>query len=355
MSDPREHSPGPPSGVSIPFRSGRRTREGSEGRPPRGPLWPPAAPWARAGAFFAGIALLAVGFTWAATHVAGWLASRDAYQCAFREIRLEPPPPDGLAIDSATLLEQVRTRAELPERISILNADLGALGDAFKIHGPWFEKIGRVEVENPNIIRVRVDAYRTPVARIARKGKPDLIIDRHAVFLPAEELTESARKRLIRITPENAGDSDLTIPLPVDPRPGSAWVRAGATPNTRTEIAEKRIRDAAALAAFLLEHRERDRAAAKAENRAETWADLLNINPTAPEGLYILIFERTWALWGEAIGAEPAGNPDPEQKWERMRIWGRSRQGQLLPEGEKTITIDLRTNAVTPPKDPPAH
>lgn len=350
MSDPREVAPGPSTGASIPFRP--RRDDGPDRERPRKRL----APWSRIGAAVAGGILLLVVLAWISSRVGAWLAAREGYQCAFREIRLDPPPPDYIAVDASTLLEQVRAKAQLPEKISILDPDLDGLRKALALHGPWFEKVERVIVEHPNIIRAKV-AYRRPVARVPRPKQADrsllpdttdLIVDAQSVFLPTAELTASTP--LIWISPFNKREPQLEVPIPPDPKPGTVWVRP-APAETRVGIAERRILDATALATFLLDHRP----VAGQDEPARAWVNQLLINPTDPRGLFILARKNTWAFWGVPVGREPPGSPGAEQKWEHLRDWIReSRKQQPRDSGPESTIYDLGTGTIVPTSSNPS-
>jgi hypothetical protein len=110
----------------------------------------------------------------------------ERFRLSLREIEITPLP----VWIRADLLGQVQRSAGLPDELSSLDIQLTSrLGEAFGAN-PWVRKVREVRLIHPRTVRVGL-TYREPVAVVqtAHSLHP---IDRDAVLLPAEDLTDPA-------------------------------------------------------------------------------------------------------------------------------------------------------------------
>jgi hypothetical protein len=122
-----------------------------------------------------------------------------AYQVAFRDIALDPTPPLWFRGGAPALLERVRLEAHAPEEISVLDADLKDLANAFG-RDPWVRSVRRVERLSPGSRRLVVHLeYRKPVARASAPQRPDQIVDQEGILLPHDDIDFHRSGPLIRI------------------------------------------------------------------------------------------------------------------------------------------------------------
>ena len=130
------------------------------------------------------------GGIWAARRLAGWLHARPEYALNFDEIALDPPPPAWLKGGAKGLLDEVRRKAALPERISAVGVDLDALTVAFKLGSPWVERVERVWRPGGNRLSARL-VYREPVALVPFRSGPILLTSK-AIVVPIEDVDLAA-------------------------------------------------------------------------------------------------------------------------------------------------------------------
>lgn len=108
----------------------------------------------------------------------------DRYTAAFADIDCEPPG----GMTRADFLGEVQYLSEQPGRLRLLDEGLASrLADAFARH-PWVERVERVELAPPRLVRVQL-RYRRPVLAVPHAGQLRTV-DRHGVLLPAKAPTE---------------------------------------------------------------------------------------------------------------------------------------------------------------------
>jgi hypothetical protein len=254
-----------------------------------------------------------------------WLGDQPAYQLRFVDIRLDPPPPPWYRGGSDAFLQDVRRRARMPERFSLLGLKAEELKRAF-VCSPWIEEVLGITYR-PLGVTVRL-AYRRPVALVEITPVEKYPIDESAVILPLEGLDLDPAG--VNSEPVLLTIKGLGLSAPQDPRPGIEWKpRAGTT-----EIApgNAHISASAKLAGFLKEKM------AGIDRMANPGLNFLYINPMDPAEKYRGLFlwnhdERTYVLWGEAPGEERADELRAEEKWVKMVEWSRTEKQRTLPEG----------------------
>jgi hypothetical protein len=112
------------------------------------------------------------------------LAAGDRYVISFADIECAPSPPGA----RAEFLDEVQYLAGLPDRVRLLDADLGdRLAEAFARH-PRVEKVDRVEVVPPRRVRLHL-VFRVPVLAVPLAGRTRAV-DRFGTLLPRDTPTE---------------------------------------------------------------------------------------------------------------------------------------------------------------------
>ena len=112
------------------------------------------------------------------------LRGDERYRIALTEI--ECPPPTGM--EHGDFLAEVQYYSGLPDQLNLLDTELTKrLAEGFA-KDPWVEKVERVEVAPPRLVRVRL-VYRTPVLAV-RYGDELRAVDHHGVLLPATAATD---------------------------------------------------------------------------------------------------------------------------------------------------------------------
>lgn len=253
-----------------------------------------------------------------------WLADQPAYQIPFREIRLDPPPPVWYRGGSEAFLQDVRRRAHMPDRISLLRLKEDELRVALQCN-PWTEAVGTITYR-PLGVTVQMD-YHRPAALVEASSGHKYLLDRSATILPQDDLdvdVEVLVKQLglMRITGDHLAD-------PQDPQPGLRWEsRAGVAD---LDPGNARIGAAARLAAFLVEKmRSIDLARAPGLH-------IESINPMDPHGrgLFLYNADKTIIiLWGDAPSMVDSVDLEAEEKWAKLLEWSRSGKDLLLPTGD---------------------
>ena len=262
-----------------------------------------------------GVGLSVIVAIWVGRSATGWLENRDTYRLDFREIELDPAPPEFLRLDARALLDRVRERANWPESLSMLGTDKAALASAFSLQSPWVEEVREIESRYPNRMIARL-RYRRPVARLTEpdvEARRVVVVDRLGYRLPIADLDPEFVKRLPLIGGV-AGQSEtrdgrrIAFPDPID----VSKALAGA-----------------ALAGFFA-----DRAAEENESPPPS-ITLIDVSQ-GPEKLYALVEvdgdgrpnrDRDLILnWGAAIGMEPTVEPSSAEKWRQFLDWWKTRR-----------------------------
>jgi hypothetical protein len=251
-----------------------------------------------------------------------WLAEQPAYQLAFTEIELDPPPPAWYRGGAARFLEEVRRLSGMPERIPVLNVRQAELAHAFE-QSPWTEDVLKVAYR-PFGVTIHL-AYRRPVALVVVSPIEQYLVDESAVVLPNEDVDRKFAKREPLITIKGEG-----LAAPRDPRPGLEWKPAAGT----SELApgNEQIRAAANLAGFLttkLQTIDRD------GNHA---LNFLCINPMDKDQPYRGLFlwnpdEMVYVLWGHDPVLEDPSRASAEEKWAKICVWSRTEKRRRLADG----------------------
>jgi hypothetical protein len=100
------------------------------------------------------------------------------YTITFGEIDCNPPPGQ----ERADFLDEVQYLGDMPERLRLLDEDLGSrLAAAFARH-PWVERVEEVRVQPPRQVEVRL-VHRRPVLAVVQQGQTR-VVDRHGILLP---------------------------------------------------------------------------------------------------------------------------------------------------------------------------
>jgi hypothetical protein len=258
---------------------------------------------ALAAAAASGVLLALAALYHLAAHAVGWLHRQPAYELAFSEIVLEPPPPPYIRLDAEALLERVRRAAGRPERIPMLDTDLGELAAEFGKHTPWVESVRGVSRSYPNRLVVRL-SYREPVAAVRLRGGATIYLDRDAYVLPNDELV-----------PEEAGPLVLVegLPGPLQTRPG---LRV-APPETEAERLAVR---ATGLATFFRDH-ETERADAHAPRIVALYLAHQGQYPMAGLDLDGDPGPDAWAYFGPPAGYRGADPLSTADRWKQFLEW----------------------------------
>src|SRR5262245_11152469 len=238
------------------------------------------------GALGAGLALVFAGVValgrYTRTQVRNW----DRYQTPLAEI-VCPPPPGQTPGD---FVAEVQYLANLPDRLNVLDEQLGPrLALAFGRH-PWVEEVQRVEITPPRRVQVRL-VYRVPVLAVPHEEQARAV-DRFAVLLPPTADTAGLPTYRGRV-PASAGTS------------GQPW-------------GDDTLAAAARTAGFLAPLRDRLRL---------TWIDV------GKDGVVLGGPGGTRVLWGRPAGEEPVGEAPAADKRERLRVYCEMHGGLDRPDG----------------------
>jgi hypothetical protein len=113
------------------------------------------------------------------------LRGDDRYRIRLAEVECTPPP----GMERGDFLAEVQYYSGLPDQLPFLDTDLTTrLAGAFA-KDPWVEKVERVEIAPPRLVRVRL-LYRTPVLAVPYAGQTRAV-DRNGVLLPASAPTDN--------------------------------------------------------------------------------------------------------------------------------------------------------------------
>jgi hypothetical protein len=252
-----------------------------------------------------------------------WLHQQSEYQYEFREIELVPPPPPWFLGGRARFLDRVRQDANEAERIPLLDlyssdrtaapervtevkdASAGRLELAFRKF-PWVRRVRRVLYSSKKV-SVELE-YFTPVATLEVDQRIEGVLDESGRVLPGGDV-DAKRRSLIRIVakePIAHGEA----------RSGLVWKSADAAK-------DRKILDAARLAAFLLAEEER---AGDSLPEALRLIGICIYNPgesspdDGPDDLYIVNQLRKKAYPWRPPGIDPApGRLTDAEQWKLYR------------------------------------
>jgi len=218
-----------------------------------------------------GTALVLAGVIFGGQALRSQLRQHDRYTTAFADI--ECAPPEGMK--QAQFLEEVRRKADLPERLPVLDEALSArLQAAFAEH-PWVEEVEEVQVGRDRRIEVhlrfRIPALVVPLADGTRA------VDGNGVLLPATANVTGL--------PVWRGPSVLP-----GGKAGDRWGDAA-------------LEGAAQVAGLLRPHQEKMRLAAALSTNGEVVLTTMN---------------GSRIVWGRAPGKEKEGEATATVKCERL-------------------------------------
>ncbi len=264
------------------------------------------------------LGLLILGGSRASLSVRQWLHGRGLYQNDFLQIEMVPEPPPWIKPGREGLLKAVMTRPGPPDRLrSALDRDLETLEKTLLQVSPWIESIDRIERSFPNHIRVRVRAYREPVAQVAARGQvAPIILDAKGIVLPAEDLDGQAAAPLLLIRgllPPDVARPGLFLQL---------LVPEGVSSQDRSVAAS------AKLAGFL---KPKLRASGREAPLFQVQAIQLRKGDLT---LCLKTGDGSWIVWGEAPGDETLGHATASRKWTLLCEWFEGHKGRpvLAPQ-----------------------
>jgi hypothetical protein len=242
-------------------------------------LFASLSPWLRALALLLGLGLFAFAVVAVGHYTRTRIQDSDRYTVPFAEIDCTPPPNR----DRADFLSEVQEQAGLPGRLQILDGNLASrLADAFAGH-PCVEKVEQVAILPLRRIEVHL-AFRVPVLEVMLPDKPkessageaSWIVDQNGIVLPRKGRREA-------------------LPL--------FFASAQPTGQAGQPWGDPSVEAAARTAGYLKPHQARLN---------------LKVFEMASGNLVLCTLAGTRVLWGQAPGAEPAGESPAEQKLERI-------------------------------------
>lgn len=254
----------------------------------------------------AAVLLLAVSLVAVLGYVGGqvarstiaWLHRQPQYQLPFDQIELPVPPPACFRGGAYAFLERVRRNADEAEILPVLDVNPERIDRAFKLF-PWVEAVESIEFPPRGLI-VRL-AYREPVAHVLVATSDQVVLDRHGLILPLEDIDTERLGRLILIRGEG-----LTVPS--TDRLGKLWKTE--TPQTpRRAAVDEAVLQAARLSGFLLEPSRKEQAESTSALR------ILAVIISDPRGLFLQNSENAMILWGRGPGDEQPGELSAQEKW----------------------------------------
>jgi hypothetical protein len=262
-------------------------------------------------------ALLAVVFLPYLPWMTPDLSSRPEYQVDWSSVAVTPTPR-GVP---SRVVEDIRIRAQLPEKLSLLQPGLAKqLAQAFADH-PWIEKVNRVEVKRQR--RIEVDLTYRRAALVVETSRGFYPVDAHSVLLPPTDFApEDVNKlpvcRNVKTLPQgDAGEQwgDVVVDC-------AARIADSIAPGGDIDKNWKRL----GLAAIL--------------------APVPKTSEPLPEDLSFDIVTRGGSLirWGRAPGADTL-EPSVEQKLARLGQVVQN-QGSLDAPGGP-FKIDIRYEVVS--------
>jgi hypothetical protein len=248
------------------------------------------------------------------------IAREPQYILAAERIQITPPPP----WVRSDVKGQVLRDSGLLNRVSVLDdSDVLAkqVKDAFELH-PWVASVERITRELPSSLVIEL-RYRRPVAAVEsndRAGVVFLPVDDHAVRLPENDLNETERRYLPRISG-----------IMGRPRIGDVWD-------------DPRVVGGAKLAAQL----------------ADVWQQLRLVEILASaqsstrdeKPLYsfeIVTTGGTRIIWGATPGQESSLGDSPFQQ-KRQRLLDYAAQHGKLESIDGPAVLDVRSNVVVTPR-----
>ena len=262
-------------------------------------------------------ALLAIVFLPYVPWMTPDLSTRPEYQIDWSSVQITPAPR-GVP---ARIVNDVKTQAQLPEQLPLLQPGLAKqLAAAFASH-PWVEKVNRVEVKRQRAITIDLTYRRT--ALVVESSRGFYPVDAHSVLLPPTDFEPDVVSRLpvcrnIKTLPQGAAGEQW----------GDVVVECAA-----------RIAEALAPAGDLDKH----------WKRLGMVAIIAPVPTTAdpqPEDLSFDIVTRGGSLirWGRAPGADTL-EPSVDQKLARLGQVVQN-QGSLDAPGGP-FKIDIRYDVVS--------
>lgn len=235
----------------------------------------------------------------------GWLpdlTEREEYLIDITAIEVTQPPP----IVPVDFVKQAFHRADLPNKLSLLDESLTEqIAEALQRY-PWVAHVRRITKSPDARIVVELD-YRHPVAmvEVTRGVYP---VDAEGVLLPPEDFTVNDAKRFLAITG--------VVSTPQGPE-GTSW-------------GDSDVEGAAALAALLSPYQKE--------------FQLKKIDCPAGQStetsVYSLItMGGSKVLWGAAPGEARPGEPDAQQKIDRIKKYLKRFGDFQRPAGPYEIDI----------------
>src|SRR5258708_14839354 len=133
----------------------------------------------------AGIALLLLGLIWLDRALRDQVREEPRFLLRFDEIEVKTPK----TIDRQNFLAEVKQAGGFPDKLRLLDEDLGdRLKEAFAKH-PWVEEVLRIEILASPGLRVEL-ICRTPVLAVPQQG-PTLAVDGKGILLPHDALSDA--------------------------------------------------------------------------------------------------------------------------------------------------------------------
>ncbi len=250
-----------------------------------------------------GLALVASLCLWGIVQGAffarNWLARNEAFAISLGEIELSPPPPDFLLGGGPALLARLQKSSGKEGPIYLLDQDLGEIGDLFRVHCPWVERVTRVELRKANRLVVSLE-FREPVARLEMSAGEQVALDARTHVLPIEDLSPAFASQLppirgISVTGE---------------RPGLLLETAKST--RQPDRVDPETLAGIHLATFL-----------KEKSTKTPLPDYVIFLHKGSRRIFLRLrtADGLWMLWGEPPGEESKGLPSAAQKLTRLREW----------------------------------
>ncbi len=271
--------------------------------------------------------------------VRDWLHDQPPYQLPFREITLDPPPPDWLRLGTAGVLEQVREGAGRPETLPLLDVNLAELAKDFQRESPWIRAVTGITRAYPNRLTVSL-RYREPAALLRLGSGRRLVLDAESVVLPEDAVDLSLARPVVLLAVAAADEEGATLSA----RPGRVLqlLPSGAAP---TEPARVPV----ALAAFF---QNREIVVSAGTPMPSPPRPTVAAIQTDPQGrLWVELSGRLLVLWGRADGTRETGELDNAGKLDRLNAWFNDHPTSL-PLRPRFLASDHDRVVVVQPRNP---